>query len=36
MRLWLIPMIYVAASAVGGLTLPRIEEAYLGSYTLNL
>jgi uncharacterized membrane protein len=36
MRLWLIPMIYVAASAVGGLTLPRIEQAYLGSYTLNL
>jgi uncharacterized membrane protein len=29
-------MIYVAASVVGGLALPRIEQAYLGSYTLNL
>ncbi|MGA7487160.1 MAG: DUF2254 family protein [Xanthobacteraceae bacterium] len=36
MRLWLIPMIYVAASVVCGLALPRIEQAYLGSYTFNL
>lgn len=36
MRLWVIPMIYVAVSAVCGLTLPRIEQAYLGAYTLNL
>jgi uncharacterized membrane protein len=36
MRLWLIPMMYVAASVVCGLTLPRLEQAYLGSYTLNL
>ena len=36
MRIWLIPMIYVAASVVCGLTLPRIEAAYLGSHTPNL
>jgi uncharacterized membrane protein len=36
MRLWLIPMIYVGASVVGGLWLPRLEHAYLGSYTLSL
>jgi len=36
MRLWLIPMIYVGASAVCGLTLPRIEQAYFASYTLGL
>jgi uncharacterized membrane protein len=36
MRLWLIPMIYVGASAVGGLVVPRLEHAYLASYTLNL
>jgi hypothetical protein len=31
MRLWLIPMIYVGASVVCGLALPRIEQAYLSS-----
>lgn len=36
MRLWLIPMIYVGASVVCGLALPRIEQAYLSSYTMNL
>src|SRR5712675_2162721 len=36
MRLWLIPMIYVAASVGCGLTLPRIEQAYLASFTFNL
>ena len=36
MRLWLIPMIYVAASVLCGLTLPRIEQAYLASYTFSL
>lgn len=36
MRLWLIPMIYVGASVVGGLWLPRLEHAYFGSYTLSL
>src|SRR5271155_4407643 len=36
MRLWLIPMVYVGASVVCGLTLPRIEQAYLGAPTLNL
>jgi hypothetical protein len=36
MPLWLIPMIYVTASVVCGLALPRIEQAYLAPYTLNL
>jgi uncharacterized membrane protein len=36
MRLWLIPMIYVGASVACGLALPRIEQAYLASYTLDL
>jgi hypothetical protein len=36
MRLWLIPMIYVGASAVCGLSLPPIKQVYLGSPTLNL
>ena len=36
MGLWLIPMYYVAASVVCGVTLPRIEQAYFGSFTLNL
>jgi hypothetical protein len=29
MSLWLIPMIYAAASFLGGITLPRLEQAYL-------
>jgi uncharacterized membrane protein len=36
MRLWLIPMIYVGASVVCGLALPRIEQAFLASHTVNL
>ena len=36
MHLWLIPMVYVGASAVSGLVVPRLEHAYLASYTLNL
>jgi uncharacterized membrane protein len=36
MPLWLIPMIYVGGSAVCGLVLPRLEQAYLGSYTIGL
>ena len=36
MRLWLIPMVYVAASVVCGLALPRLEQAYLASYTFDL
>jgi Ca2+/H+ antiporter len=36
MSLWLLPMTYVGASVVCGLALPRIEQAYLASYTLNL
>jgi len=36
MRLWFIPMIYVAASVVCGLTLPRLEQAYFPLRTLNL
>ena len=29
MSLWLIPMIYAAASFLAGITLPRLEQAYL-------
>jgi uncharacterized membrane protein len=36
MRLWLIPMIYVGGSVVCGLAVPRLEQAYLPSYTFNL
>jgi hypothetical protein len=36
MHLWLVPMIYVGASVVCGLTLPRIEHSYMASYTFNL
>jgi uncharacterized membrane protein len=36
MRLWLIPMLYVCASVATGLILPRIEQLYFASYTLNL
>src|SRR5712675_731403 len=36
MRLWLIPMIYVGASAACGLALPRIERVYLDSLTFNV
>jgi uncharacterized membrane protein len=36
MRLWLIPMIYVAGSVACGLALPRIEQAYLASHTFDL
>ena len=28
MPLWLIPMVYAAASFLGGITLPRLEQAY--------
>jgi uncharacterized membrane protein len=28
MYLWLIPMVYAAASFLGGITLPRLEQAY--------
>ncbi len=34
--MWLIPMIYAAGSMVAGIFLPRLESAYLGSYTLDL
>jgi uncharacterized membrane protein len=33
---WLIPMIYVTASVACGLTLPRVEQAYLPFYTFGL
>jgi uncharacterized membrane protein len=33
MRLWLIPMIYIAASIACGLTLPRLEHHYLPAFT---
>jgi uncharacterized membrane protein len=36
MGLWLIPMVYVAASVVCGLTFPRLEKAYLGAPTFSL
>ncbi|HEX2653517.1 MAG TPA: DUF2254 domain-containing protein [Xanthobacteraceae bacterium] len=36
MRLWSIPMIYLGASVVCGLTLPRIEQAYGSLFALNL
>jgi uncharacterized membrane protein len=36
MRVWLIPMVYVGAAIVCGLLLPRVEQAYLASYILNL
>jgi uncharacterized membrane protein len=36
MRLWLIPMLYVCASVATGIVLPRIEQLYFASYTLNL
>src|SRR5262245_39432483 len=36
MPLWLIPMIYVGASVLCGFSLPRLEQAYLGAYTLTL
>jgi uncharacterized membrane protein len=36
MRPWLIPMSYVCASVATGIILPRIEQIYFASYTLNL
>ena len=36
MRLWLIPMIYMAGSVACGLALPRIEQAYWAAYTFDL
>jgi uncharacterized membrane protein len=36
MHLWLIPMLYVCASVATGIILPRIEQLYFASYTLNL
>ena len=36
MRLWLVPACYVVASVVCALALPRIEHAYLASYTVSL
>src|SRR3954466_6546103 len=36
MGLWLIPMIYVAASVACGLVVPRIEQAYFASFTFGL
>ncbi|MBQ0820949.1 DUF2254 domain-containing protein [Microvirga sp. HBU67558] len=36
MRLWLIPMIYVAASSVCGIVLPRIWRHFLSSYTVDV
>lgn len=36
MRLWLIPVIYVAVSILCGLTLTRFETTYLSAYTFNI
>jgi uncharacterized membrane protein len=36
MQPWFIPMFYVAGAVLGGLTLPRLEQAYLSDYTLDL
>ena len=36
MRLWLIPMAYAIVSIVCGFGFPRIEYAYLASYTLSV
>ena len=36
MRLWLIPTGYVLTSILAAFTLPRIEHAYFGSYSLGL
>jgi len=36
MHLWLIPLIYVGASAACGMVLPRIEQAHFASYTHNV
>src|SRR5215813_2521740 len=36
MGMWLIPMVYVAASVACGLVVPRFEQAYFASYTLSL
>ena len=34
MQPWFIPMAYVSGAVVAGLALPRIEQAYLSSYTI--
>jgi uncharacterized membrane protein len=36
MRLWLIPMIYVGAAVLCGLTLPHFEQVYLAAYESNI
>ena len=36
MQPWFIPMFYVSGAVLGGLALPRIEQAYFSSYTLAL
>jgi uncharacterized membrane protein len=36
MQPWFIPMFYVSGAVLGGLALPRIEQAYLSSYALGV
>ncbi len=36
MRLWLIPMIYVTVSVICGLTVPRLEQAFLPALTFGI
>jgi uncharacterized membrane protein len=36
MQPWFIPMYYVSGAVLGGLAMPRIEQAYLSSFTLGV
>src|SRR5271155_1443200 len=36
MQPWFIPMFYVSGAVLGGLALPRVEQAYLSAYTLGV
>ena len=36
MQPWFIPMFYVSGAVLGGLALPRIEQAYLSGYTVGV
>jgi len=36
MQPWFIPMFYVSGAVLGGLALPRIEQAYFSNFTFEL
>src|SRR5215467_1428242 len=36
MQLWLIPTVYVCASLIAGVVIPRIEQTYFASLTLGM